>query len=225
MKLSDIHWFPSIEPGDGRIENTMTLDEQEKTDIIKAVFDALPSPVLVVDRDVRIREFNTAAAELLAAGSAGAIRQRAGDVFHCLHAADVPEGCGRAPFCDTCIIRNAVGEAFEGKRVVRRRSKIELVREGEKSELYALITATPFSFQGRPLALLVIEDISEIAELRRLIPVCVGCRKIRDDTDAWVQLETYFKRNWDVDFTHGYCPDCYKVELDRLKARFKKEQE
>jgi hypothetical protein len=198
---------------------TMTMDDQEKTDIIRAVFDALPSLVFVVDRDVSVQEYNAAAAEFLMTGGAAVIKQRAGNILHCLHSTDVPEGCGEASFCAHCIIRNAVTEAFEGKRVVRRRTKVELVRGDEKVEMYALITTTPFQFRDQPLALLVIEDISELAELQRMIPICIGCRKIRDDKDAWLLVETYFKRNWDVDFTHGYCPDCYTVELEKIKAR------
>jgi hypothetical protein len=64
--------------------------------------------------------------------------------------------------------------------------------------------------------LLVIEDISEIAELHRLIPICSVCRKVRDDKESWMQVEAYFKSGWDVDFTHGFCPDCLQVEMDKI---------
>ncbi len=67
----------------------------------------------------------------------------------------------------------------------------------------------------------MVEDISEIAELRRLIPICSVCKKVRDDTESWQRLESYFKDHWDVDFTHGLCPDCHKVELTKLKDRSK----
>jgi PAS domain-containing protein len=197
------------------------MDEKERTDILRAVFDALPSLVFVVDRDVRIQEYNVAASDLLMAERMTVIKQRAGDILHCIHSIEMPEGCGRAPSCSDCIIRNSIMEAFQGNRVVRRRSKIEIIRGGEKIEIYALITSCPFSFQDRSLALLVIEDLSEIAELHRIIPVCSVCRKVRDDKESWMLVEAYFKKNWDVDFTHGYCPDCYKIELDKLNARIK----
>jgi hypothetical protein len=94
---------------------------------------------------------------------------------------------------------------------------MELIRDGNKIEIYALITASPFSFRDRPLALLVIEDISEIAELQRIIPICSICKKVRDDKESWMMVEAYFKNNWDVDFSHGYCPDCCKIEMEKLK--------
>jgi hypothetical protein len=67
----------------------------------------------------------------------------------------------------------------------------------------------------------VIEDISEIAELQRMIPICCICKKVRDDKESWFRIETYFKENWDVDFSHGLCPECYKIEMDRLEREIK----
>jgi hypothetical protein len=194
------------------------MNEREKIDMLKAVFDVLPSLVFVVDQDVRIHEYNAAASDLLMAERQTVIKQRAGQILHCVHSSEVPEGCGRAPICKNCIVRNSVTEAFQGNRVVRRRTRIELIREAGKREIYGLITTSPFSFQDRPLVLLVIEDISEIAELYRLIPICSVCRKVRDEKESWMLVEAYFKNNWDVDFTHGLCPDCYQIEMEKVKS-------
>ena len=149
------------------------------------------------------------------------IRRRAGDILHCVHSHDSAKGCGRAPSCSKCIIRNSVTEAFDGQRVVRRRTKIDIIKGAGKIEIYALITTSPFIFQDRTLVLLVIEDISEIAELYRLIPICSVCRKVRDGEKSWMLVEAYFKSNWDVDFSHGLCPDCYRLEREKIDAYLK----
>jgi PAS domain-containing protein len=201
----------------------MTINEKEKRDMLRAVFDALPSLVFVVNQDVRIQEYNAAASDLLMTKRKTVLKRRAGEILHCIHSSEVPEGCGRSPSCKNCIIRNSVTEAFQGSRVVRRRTKIELIRDVNKTEIYALITASPFSFQDKPLVLLVIEDISEIAELYRMIPICSVCGKVRDDKESWMRVESYFKNNWDVDFSHGLCPDCFKIEMDKLKSYIKTE--
>jgi PAS domain-containing protein len=200
----------------------MTMKDREKRDLLRAVFDALPSLVFVVDQDVRIQETNAAASDLLMAGRKTILKQRAGDILHCIHSSEVPEGCGRSPACKGCVIRNSVLETFRGNRIVRRRARLELTRDTNKIEIYALITVSPFSFQDRPLALLVIEDISEIAELYRLIPICSVCKKVRDDKESWMRVETYFTNNWGVDFSHGLCPDCYQNEMDKLEQFTKK---
>lgn len=196
----------------------MTMNEREIRDMHKAVFDALPSLVFVVDQDVRIQEYNAAASDLMMAKRKTVLKRRAGEILHCIHSSEVREGCGRSPFCKNCIIRNSVTEAFQGNRIVRRRTRIELIRDTNKIEIYALITVSPFSFQDRQLVLLVIEDISEIAELYRMILICSVCGKVQDGKESWMRIETYFKNSWDVDFSHGYCPDCFKMEMDKIKA-------
>jgi hypothetical protein len=177
----------------------------------------MPSLIFVVDEDVRIQEFNAAAAELLSLQRPAVLKRRGGDVLNCLHAADTSEGCGRAPLCRNCVIRNSVAEAFRGNRVVRRRTRLEIIRRGNVIEIYALITASSFYYDKKQLVLLVVEDISDISELRRLIPICSICKKVRDDKSSWSRLEAYFKEHWDVNFTHGYCPECYKKEMAKAK--------
>jgi hypothetical protein len=194
------------------------MNAAEADGMARALLDALPSLVFVADRDVRIQEYNAAAVALIQAERETLLQRRAGDVLNCIHAKDADGGCGRGPACKDCVIRNAVTEAFHGNRVVRRRTRIEFLRGGEKLEIYALITASPFTFHGTAHALLVIEDISEIAELYRMIPVCSICKKVRDDKASWVKLETYFKKSWDVDFTHGICPACLAAEMAKLDA-------
>jgi hypothetical protein len=201
----------------------MTMDEREKRDMLRAVFDALPSLVFVVDQDVRIQDYNAAASALIVGERKTVLKQRAGEILHCIHSSEVPDGCGRSLSCKDCIIRNSVTEAFRGNRVVRRRARIELIRERDKLEIYALVTVSPFFFQEMSHALLVIEDISEIAELYRMIPICSVCGKVRDNKESWMRVEAYFKNTWDVDFSHGYCPDCFKIEMDKIKARSKGE--
>jgi PAS domain-containing protein len=185
-------------------------------DILRSVFDAMPSIIFVVDEDVRIQEYNAAAARLMLLEKPDVLKHRGGEALSCLHAADVPDGCGRAPHCKECVIRNSVAEAFQGSRVVRRRTRLEIIRQGNEIEIYTLITASPFRYQERSLVLLVIEDISEIAELRRLIPICSICKKVRDDKASWSRFEAYFKEHWDVDFSHGICPECYNIEMEKL---------
>jgi PAS domain-containing protein len=185
--------------------------------LLRTVFDALPSLIFVVDHEVRIQEYNAAAADVLEAGRETILRQRAGDILHCIHSSETPEGCGHSSFCRDCIIRNSVFRAFQGKRIIRRRTRIEFVRGGKKIEIYALITVSPFLFENQAHALLVIEDINELAELYRMIFICPVCGKMQDEQKSWIRVESYFKNNWDVDCSHNYCPDCFQKEMDRIK--------
>ncbi|HYK91099.1 MAG TPA: hypothetical protein VE398_20170 [Acidobacteriota bacterium] len=48
----------------------------------------------------------------------------------------------------------------------------------------------------------------EVKRLSGLLPICAWCRKIRDERDTWVSLESYVVNHSEADFTHGICPDC-----------------
>lgn len=49
-----------------------------------------------------------------------------------------------------------------------------------------------------------------IETLRELLPICAHCKKIRDDNGYWNQIETYFSKHSNIDFSHGLCPECAK---------------
>lgn len=202
----------------------MAVQDSINANMFRSAFDAMPSLIFVVDNDVRIQDYNATAGELLLGEKSTILKRRGGEVLHCLHSTDVPEGCGRAPFCKECVIRNSVVQAFQGNRIVRRRTRLELIQNEEKIEIFALISASPFRYQETPLVLLVVEDISEIAELQRMIPICCVCKKVRDDKESWLRVEAYFNNLWNVDFSHGFCPECYNIELARLDEYDETEQ-
>jgi len=184
------------------------MSDRSKLEYFKGILDAIPSPVFVVDNDVRIIEFNEAAAPLLGQNPTIALNLRSGDALHCLHASE--QGCGRGPDCGDCVIRNSVAHTFGGRKVSRRTTRMDLVRDSVTREIYVLVTTSPFVYQDKHYALLILEDISELMDLRKVIPMCASCKRIRDDQEYWDHVENYFKRQLDLDFTHGICPDCVK---------------
>ncbi|MEX2191444.1 MAG: hypothetical protein WEB33_12155, partial [Bacteroidota bacterium] len=40
------------------------------------------------------------------------------------------------------------------------------------------------------------------------LPICAGCKKIRDDGGYWNRIESYIETHTSVQFSHGLCPDC-----------------
>jgi two-component system LytT family response regulator len=49
--------------------------------------------------------------------------------------------------------------------------------------------------------------------LTGLIPICAGCKKIRDERGYWNQVELYIMKHSDARFTHGMCPHCAEAFL------------
>lgn len=50
--------------------------------------------------------------------------------------------------------------------------------------------------------------LGEIKTLRGILPICLGCKKVRDDDGYWQQVDVYVRDHSEVSFSHGYCPDC-----------------
>jgi sigma-B regulation protein RsbU (phosphoserine phosphatase) len=64
----------------------------------------------------------------------------------------------------------------------------------------------------------ILKYTAEIRQLREMIPICVYCRKVRDEHDCWDQVETYIQKQTGSRFTHAACPGCYETEVERLSV-------
>lgn len=53
-------------------------------------------------------------------------------------------------------------------------------------------------------------SFSEIKTLQGLVPICSNCKKIRDDTGFWQQVEQYVGARTEARFSHGICPECVR---------------
>ena len=65
----------------------------------------------------------------------------------------------------------------------------------------------------------------KIQKLKRLIPICSNCKKIRTDDGYYEQVESYISKHTGSDFSHGICPDCmeelYPDTYNRMKEKNK----
>jgi ligand-binding sensor domain-containing protein len=60
----------------------------------------------------------------------------------------------------------------------------------------------------RELTRRVEQALGRIKVLGGLIPICANCKKIRDDSGYWSQLEQYLRTHSEATFSHGICPEC-----------------
>lgn len=52
---------------------------------------------------------------------------------------------------------------------------------------------------------------SKIELYEKLLPICSGCRRIRDEKNNWWPIEEYVRVKSGAQITHTICPDCVKV--------------
>lgn len=93
--------------------------------------------------------------------------------------------------------RTAEGLRHRQKAAIRR-ANTELVRRRE--------TEAALQERNRELE----TALEEIKVLRGIVPICSYCKKIRDDSGYWNQLEAYLRDHSEAEFSHGICPDCVR---------------
>ena len=70
----------------------------------------------------------------------------------------------------------------------------------------------------RELSTQLQEALSQVKELRGLLPICASCKKIRNDVGYWEQIEVYVRRHSKAEFSHSICPECAKRLYPKLFA-------
>jgi hypothetical protein len=168
------------------------------------VFDALPFAAFVADNDLRILAANPAARRLVGGGDVSTVRERAGEALHCINSSD---GCGKSAACKDCVIRGLATFAISGGEPARRRARLEYHDGSSVREMHAIVTASPLDYDGRRCALVCIENLTLLLSLADAMPICMGCKKVRDE-GLWTQVEAYLDAHLDLKFSHGLCPEC-----------------
>jgi len=52
------------------------------------------------------------------------------------------------------------------------------------------------------------QALQEVKRLSGLLPICASCKRIRDESGGWQQIEDYIALHSEADFSHGICPQC-----------------
>jgi PleD family two-component response regulator len=50
--------------------------------------------------------------------------------------------------------------------------------------------------------------LSQVKQLSGLLPICAGCKKIRDDQGYWQDVAVYIQNHSEAELSHGLCSDC-----------------
>lgn len=58
---------------------------------------------------------------------------------------------------------------------------------------------------------LLVASQAEVKRLSSLLPICMYCKKIRDERGQWQPLEGYITQHTQSKFSHGMCDDCDAV--------------
>ena len=54
------------------------------------------------------------------------------------------------------------------------------------------------------------DALATVKTLTGLLPICSGCKQIRDDQGYWSKVEIYIAKHTNAQFTHSLCPECVR---------------
>jgi phosphoserine phosphatase RsbU/P len=58
--------------------------------------------------------------------------------------------------------------------------------------------------------------LAHVQRLQGLLPICSYCKKVRNETNYWEQVDSYLMSHSDVKLTHGICPQCMETMMKQL---------
>jgi len=89
-----------------------------------------------------------------------------------------------------------------------------IVKPFDRTELLARVTIGAQMVSLQRSLTQNIEELKEalkrVKQLSGLLPICSYCKKIRDDSNYWTQVESYVMHHSEAQFSHSICPTCYE---------------
>lgn len=140
--------------------------DMQSLEFLQKLFNAIPCGVLVMDAGRSVKMVNDALVASFGQGDIELTEQLGGDILHCMNAAASPTGCGHSEECTHCKIKESAESAILGNQVSRLHTEMYLRRGDKTRERQLMISASPFEYKGEKLAIVLLEDISELTALR-----------------------------------------------------------
>ena len=154
------------------------------------LFDTIPIPVFVVDKDRKIVKANQAALSS-AIDPQEPVGKRPGEVLGCIHALDNPRGCGFAVACEQCGVRKQVIDTLSTGRSHRKKRHLVIVNDHGATTEYPLLASTALFNRGEERqCIIVVEEISEIKSLERRVQNSERLfQAVLDSTEDWISIK------------------------------------
>ena len=171
----------------------------EETEFLNALFETIPASVMVVDQDSKVRMVNRALERDFEVAQATLVEVCPGDALSCPRAVHQPSACGTLDECLQCQLRPTINEGLAGAKIDRRRCQFTYQVDSETRELTLLVSTTPLDHGGERLAIVILEDITELSGLRKALGSGEEFAGIVGSTDAMKRVFESIREVADTD--------------------------
>ncbi len=129
---------------------------------LNAIYDNAPLIMLLVDRERRIVKMNALGLAMARSSEEEVLGHRGGDALRCIHSSDAPAGCGFAPACQSCGVRNTVLSTFATQKDINRAEASLCYDHPDGAiDMHMLISTKILDIKGEQLALVCLEDVTD----------------------------------------------------------------
>ena len=197
------------------MQNAMLQSSRDRTEALLEndtdLYDFAPVGYLTLDREGTICEANLTSASLLGIERSRLVRRRLG---LCVSVDDLPAFNAflartfvgkQRQYCEVAILRVDPAPLFV---------RIEAVVSEGQRECHAAVVDVTDRHRAEVERERLIQELQAatglVKSLSGLLPICAGCKQIRDDKGYWKQVEIYLEEHSQATFTHGLCPKCLK---------------
>lgn len=190
---------------------------------IEAIFESTHIPIFSIDRNYCYQTFNQAHA----------------DIMHSIYNCDISIGKCILDYQkvdeDRIAAKNSLDRALKGEQVIAfessglkgQRRYFEIIqnpirdREGKVTGVSVVVLDITKRKQIEDERNELVHDLQtalgNVKVLQGLLPICSVCKKIRDDDGYRHQVEVYVRDRTYANFSHSYCPDCYKKTKQEIE--------
>jgi len=121
------------------------------------------------------------------------------------------------PDNDDCVFARAVKSARETKGKVSLKGTWAAKNNRMITEMIIVVHAVSATINGELNIIAIVEDMTQLEQLKGLLPICMTCNKIYDETlQEWEKLEDFIAEKSSANFSHGLCPGCSKKMVETL---------
>jgi len=145
----------------GKDELTPEIVSVSEHPVINTLLGVVSGLLAVLNEHRQILALNESLLAMMGVEKAEeALGLRPGEALGCVHAREMPGGCGTSAFCSTCGAAIAIVTSLEGEGPAERTCALTVQRGEGKVDLYLRVRSSPIVFNGRRLLLLFIQDIT-----------------------------------------------------------------
>jgi signal transduction histidine kinase len=129
--------------------------------IINELLFVVSGLLAVLNEQRQILAVNEAFIKELGIGNAEELMGlRPGEAIHCIHAHEMPGGCGTSESCLTCGAAISIVVSLTQDAPVEKTCAITVDRKGQREDIYFKVRSCPTRFAGQRMVLLFLRDIT-----------------------------------------------------------------